>query len=151
MELGEFLQESTFPSLSLFADAGNDAIHVNGASIPLACMMAARRFFDRPGNMLVVAKDFKSAETWMENLQSLIGEDFVRFFPSIGLKPYEQKVPFEGVVEERLKFFRGHPHGVAIDVDKHLMRVAVADRIACRDERDRLRDDFLVRLDSREQ
>ena len=111
MELSEFLQERNFPSLSLFADAGNEAIHVNGASIPLASMMAARRFFDKPGNMLVVAKDFKSAETWMENLQSLIGEDFVRFFPSIGLKPYEQKVPFEGVVEERLKFFRdaGNP------------------------------------------
>ena len=118
MELGEFLQESTFPSLSLFADAGNEAIHVNGASIPLASMMAARRFFDRPGNMLVVAKDFKSAETWMENLQSLIGEDFVRFFPSIGLKPYEQKVPFEGVVEERLKFFRdaGNPQKPIVGV-----------------------------------
>ena len=111
MELYEFLQEKDFPSLSLFADAGDEAIHVNGASIPLASMMAARRFFDKPGNMLVVAKDFKSAETWMENLQSLVGEDFVRFFPSIGLKPYEQKVPFEGVVEERLKFFRdaGNP------------------------------------------
>ena len=111
MTLQEFVQESRIGSLTLFADAENEAIHVNGASIPLASMMVARRFYDVPGPILVLAKDFKSAEVWMENLQSLVGEDFVRFFPSIGLKPYEQKTPFEGVVEERLKFFRdaGNP------------------------------------------
>jgi 1-deoxy-D-xylulose-5-phosphate reductoisomerase len=75
MTLQEFIQEIPAGSLSLFADAGNEAIHVNGASIPLASVMVAKRFFDRPGNMLVVAKDFKSAEVWMENLQSLVGED----------------------------------------------------------------------------
>ena len=124
MTLQEFIQEIPAGSLSLFADAGNEAIHVNGASIPLASMMVAKRFFDRPGNMLVVAKDFKSAEVWMENLQSLVGEDFVRFFPSIGLKPYEQKVPFEGVVEERLKFFRD-----VGDVQKPIVAVCAVDAL----------------------
>lgn len=104
--LQEYLQDRLPETLSLFADAGNEAIHVNGATIPVACMMAARRFYCEPGNMLVLAKDFKTAEVWVENLQSLVGEEYVRFFPSIGLKPYEQKVPFEGVLEERLKFFR---------------------------------------------
>ena len=102
----EFLQDREAPSISLFADAGKEAIHVNGATIPVASMMVARRFFTAPSPILVVAKDFKSAEVWMENLRSLVGEDFVRFFPSIGLKPYEHKVPFEGVLEERLRFFR---------------------------------------------
>jgi len=106
MTLQEFVQDSAIRTLSLFAETGKEAIHVNGASIPLASMMVARRFFEVPGSMLVLAKDFKSAEIWMENLQSLIGDEFVRFFPSIGLKPYEQKTPFEGVIEERLKFFR---------------------------------------------
>lgn len=109
--LQEYLQDSLPESLSLFANAEAEALHVNGATIPVACMMAARRFFCKPCNMLVVAKDFKSAEVWVENLQSLVGEEFVRFFPSLGLKPYEDKTPFEGVLEERLKFFRdvGNP------------------------------------------
>ena len=102
----EYLQNPVPRTLDLFAEAGNEAIHVNGATVPVASMMVARRFFTEPGNILVVARDFKSAEAWMENLQSLLGEDFVRFFPSIGLKPYEQKVPFDGVLEERLRFFK---------------------------------------------
>ena len=87
MTLQEFIQDSSFQSLSLFSDAAGEAIHVNGASVPLASMMVAQRFFNRPGPILVVARDYRSAEIWMENLQSLVGEDFVRFFPSIGLKP----------------------------------------------------------------
>lgn len=126
--LQEYLQERSSSTLSLFSDVGNEAIHVNGATIPLACMMAARRFFCNPENMLVVARDFKSAEIWVENLQSLVGEEFVRFFPSIGLKPYEQKVPFEGVLEERLRFFKdaGNPQKPIVTVcplDAFLMRL----------------------------
>ena len=128
MTLQEFVQESRTRALTLFSDAGSEAIHVNGASIPLASMMVARRFYEVPGPVLVIAKDFKSAEIWMENLQSLIGEDFVRFYPSLGLKPYEQKTPFEGVIEERLKFFRdaGDPQKpiVAVcPVDAFLMKL----------------------------
>ena len=124
MDLQEFIQDCRIPSLSHFADAGREAIHVNGASVPLASMMVAQRFFEKPGPVLVVAKDYKSAEVWMENLQSLVGEEFVRFFPSIGLKPYEQKVPFEGVVEERLRFFRD-----AGDVQKPIVAVCPLDAL----------------------
>ncbi|WP_290731834.1 transcription-repair coupling factor [Fibrobacter sp. UBA3629] len=111
MTFQEFIQDSRIPSLSLFADAGKEALHVCGATVPIASMMVAKRFFDNPGPVLVVARDFKSAESWMENLRTLVGDEFVRFFPSIGLKPYEQKEPFEGVLEERLRFFRdaGNP------------------------------------------
>ena len=126
----EYLQNPVPRTLSLFAEAGDEAVHVNGATVPMAAMMVARRFFTDPGNILVVAKDFKSAEVWMENLQSLVGEDFVRFFPSIGLKPYEQKVPFEGVLEERLRFFKdsGNPEKPLVAVcslDALLMRLPV--------------------------
>ena len=124
----EYLQNPVPRTLNLFAEAGGEAVHVNGATVPMAAMMVARRFFTDPGNILVVAKDFKSAEVWMENLQSLVGEDFVRFFPSIGLKPYEQKVPFEGVLEERLRFFKdaGNPEKPLVAVcslDALLMRL----------------------------
>ena len=36
MTLQEFIQDSSFQSLSLFSDAAGEAIHVNGASVPLA-------------------------------------------------------------------------------------------------------------------
>lgn len=104
--LQEYLLDSLPESLALFANAGHEAIHINGTTIPMASMMVAGRFLATPENILVVSKDYKSAEVWVENLQSLVGEDYVKFFPSIGLKPYEQKVPFDGVLEERLKFFR---------------------------------------------
>jgi transcription-repair coupling factor (superfamily II helicase) len=103
--LQEFIQDSLPGTLSAFANVGKESLHVCGASIPMASMMVAGRFLDVPENILVVSKDYKSAEIWMENLQGLVGEENVLFYPSIGLKPYEQKVPFEGVLEERLKFF----------------------------------------------
>ncbi len=110
LTISEFLQENSFPAISLFENADNEAIHVNGASVPLASMMVANRFLKSPQNILVIAKDYRSAEVWVENLESMVGEEFVRFFPSLGLKPYEIKVPFEGVLEERLKFFRDISH-----------------------------------------
>ena len=109
--LTEYLQVTSTPALSLFEGLEGQALHVNGATIPMAAMMVANRFLKAPQQILVVAKDYKSAEIWVENLESMVGEDFVRFFPSIGLKPYELKVPFDGVLEERLKFYR--------DVAKH--------------------------------
>lgn len=126
--LQEFLQDPLCESLSLFANAGREAIHVNGATVPMASMMVARRFYETPENILVVTKDYKSAEVWIENLQTLVGEEFVHFFPSIGLKPYEQKVPFDGVLEERLKFFKevglGDKPTVAVcPLDAFLMRL----------------------------
>ncbi|MCF0222321.1 MAG: transcription-repair coupling factor [Fibrobacter sp.] len=104
--LSEFLTFTNSPSLNLFQKVQGEAIHVNGTSVPLASMMVAARFLKNPSPILVVARDYRSAESWVENLESMVGENFVRFFPSIGLKPYEKKIPFEGVVEERLKFFR---------------------------------------------
>ena len=104
--LSEFLQESASGSIALFDGVDSGSLHVCGASVPMLAMAVASRFLKRPEPVLVVAKDYRSAEVWVENLESLVGEDFVRFFPSLGLKPYESKVPFEGVLEERLKFFR---------------------------------------------
>ncbi|OWV24444.1 transcription-repair coupling factor [Fibrobacter sp. UWB2] len=128
LTISEFLQENSFPAISLFENVDNEAIHVNGASVPLASMMVANRFLKSPQNILVIAKDYRSAEVWVENLESMVGEEFVRFFPSLGLKPYEIKVPFEGVLEERLKFFRDVSHTekpfvVVCPLDAFLMKL----------------------------
>lgn len=126
--IAEFLKETSIETLGLFEGVDSGSIHVNGATIPLISMMVANRFLKRPEPVLVVAKDYRSAEVWVENLESLLGEDFVRFFPSLGLKPYELKVPFEGVLEERLKFFRDIarkdiPHVVVCPIDSLMMKL----------------------------
>lgn len=126
--LSDFLTFSSSPSLNLFQKVQGEAIHVNGATIPMAAMMVATRFQKKPEHILVVAKDYRSAEVWVENLESMLGEEYVRFFPSVGLKPYEKKVPFEGVLEERLKFFRDLEMGDSVFVtvcplDCFLMRL----------------------------
>lgn len=127
-KISEFLQDNSFETLSLFEGVDSGSIHVNGASIPLVSMMVASRFMKRPAPVLVVAKDYRSAETWVENLESVVGEEYVRFFPSLGLKPYELKHPFEGVLEERLKFFRDvsraqYPLIVVCPIDALLMKL----------------------------
>lgn len=125
--LSEFLTFSHSESLNLFNKVESGAIHVNGATVPAASMMVASRFLKKPGPILVVTRDYKSAESWVENLEGLLGENFVRFFPSIGLKPYEKKIPFEGVLEERLKFFRDiesdTPFVTVCPLDALLMRL----------------------------
>jgi len=125
--LSEFLSFTRSESLNLFNKVEGSAIHVNGATVPAAAMMVATRFLKKPGPILVVARDYKSAETWVENLEGLLGESFVRFFPAIGLKPYEKKVPFEGILEERLKFFRDmegdNPFVTVCPLDSFLMRL----------------------------
>ncbi len=126
--LSEFLTFVNAPSLSLFLKVQGESIHVNGASLPAASMMVAARFQKHPEHILVIAKDYKSAEAWVENLESMVGEDFVRFLPSVGLKPYEKKVPFEGILEERLKFFRDIEKGespfiTVCPLDAFLMRL----------------------------
>ncbi|PWJ67087.1 MULTISPECIES: transcription-repair coupling factor [unclassified Fibrobacter] len=126
--LSEFLTFTHSPSLSLFKNVQGESIHVNGTTIPVAAMMVAVRFQQKPEHILIIAKDYKSGESWVENLESMVGEDFVRFLPSIGLKPYEKKVPFEGVLEERLKFFRDlerneSPFITVCPLDAFLMRL----------------------------
>ncbi|MCF0224069.1 MAG: transcription-repair coupling factor [Fibrobacter sp.] len=126
--LSEFLTFAQAHSLNIFQKAKGETVHVNGASIPLCSMMVATRFLKRPEHILVVAKDYKSSETWVENLESMVGESFVRFFPSLGLKPYEKKSPFEGVIEERLRFFRDlescqNPFITVCPLDAFLMRL----------------------------
>ncbi|WP_407456581.1 transcription-repair coupling factor [Fibrobacter sp.] len=125
--LSEFITFARAESLNLFSKAEGEAIHINGATVPAAAMMVAARFLKKPNPILVVSRDYKSAETWVENLEGLLGESFVRFFPAIGLKPYEKKVPFEGVLEERLKFFRdmegANPFITICPLDSFLMRL----------------------------
>ncbi len=127
MNLSEFLFQNNMGALETWAGYSEGMLHVRGLGLSAVAMMAATRFLKTPKNTLVLVSDYRQGELWVENLESLVGEESVRFFPSLGLKPYEQKLPFEGVLEERLRFFRDvaskDPLMVVCPLDSFLMRL----------------------------
>jgi len=74
---------------------------VSGLSIPSQSLLVAREYLQGQ-SILLVAQDARAAELWRENLEGIVGEDAVLSFPAWGQHPYENKDPFEGVLEERL-------------------------------------------------
>lgn len=106
LEFPEFLSAENLGQLSAFAELRSGMLHVEGMTPASSAMMVADRFCKFPQSILVVVDDYRTGEVWMQNLQSLCGDKNVHFFPSLGLKPYEAKVPFAGILEERLKFFK---------------------------------------------
>ena len=106
LEFPEFLSAENLGRLSAFAELRSGMLHVEGMTPASSAMMVADRFCKFPQSILVVVDDYRTGEVWMQNLQSLCGDKNVHFFPSLGLKPYEAKVPFAGILEERLKFFK---------------------------------------------
>lgn len=106
LEFPEFLSAENLGQLSAFAELRSGMLHVEGMTPASSAMMVADRFCKFPQSILVVVDDYRTGEVWMQNLQTLCGEKNVHFFPSLGLKPYEAKVPFAGILEERLKFFK---------------------------------------------
>ena len=106
LEFPEFLSSENLGQLSAFAELRSGMLHVEGTTPASSALMVADRFCKYPQSILVVVDDYRTGEIWMQNLQSLCGEKNVHFFPSLGVKPYEAKLPFAGILEERLKFFK---------------------------------------------
>lgn len=105
IDFSEFLSSKDLGQFSAFSELSSGTLHVEGLSAAAAALMVADRFLKYPESILVVVSDYREGEVWMRNLQSLCGEENVRFVPSLGIKPYEAKRPFDGVLEERLRFF----------------------------------------------
>lgn len=130
-EFPEFLQSNPLGRLSAFAELRSGMLHAEGLLPSAAAMMVASRFLGYPESVVVVVEDYRAGELWTENLQCLCGESNVFFFPSLGLKPYEAKVPFDGIREERMKFFRAsrrrRPFIVVCPVDSLLLRLPSPD------------------------
>lgn len=124
----QFLQESSLETLNIWDHhPSKGVLHVSGLNLSAESIIIASRFLKNPENIVIVTKDYKSSEEWLANLSSLVSEENIRFFPSIGLKPYEEKVPFDGVLEERLLFFRdiqtSGPLIVICPIDALLMKL----------------------------
>ena len=127
MNFPEFLSETSLGRLSQWSELSRGTLRVSGLGISAVALMVADRFLKHPRTTLVLVRDYREGEFWMENLGNIAGEDSVRFFPSPGLKPYERKLPFDGVMEERLRFFKevggSRPFIVVCPLDSFLMRL----------------------------
>lgn len=125
--LSEFLQTETFDSFKIWTEAKSGAVHVSGLNEGAAAVLVASRFLQNPEPTVLIARDYRTAEVWIENLEASLGKDSVRFLPGIGLKPYEEKVPFDGVLEERLRFFAdfddGTPRILVCPLDSLLLKL----------------------------
>ena len=86
----QFLQESSLETLNIWDHhPSKGVLHVSGLNLSAESIIIASRFLKNPENIVIVTKDYKSSEEWLANLSSLVSEENIRFFPSIGLKPYE--------------------------------------------------------------
>ncbi len=133
LEFSEFLSAADLGRLSAFSKLAKGALHVEGLSGAASALAVAERFFKYPQSILVVTEDYRKGELWLQNLQSLCGADNVCFFPSLGIKPYDSRIPFDGVLEERLRFFkmsrRKAPFIAVCPLDSFLLRLAPADSL----------------------
>lgn len=128
----QFLQETSLEALNAWDNhPAKGALHVSGLNLSAQSILIASRFSKKPENIVIVTKDYKSSEEWISNLVSLLPEESIRFFPSLGLKPYEEKIPFDGVLEERLLFFKEvqskNPIIIVCPIDALLMKLPTPD------------------------
>lgn len=124
--LKEFLLSAEIPSFAEWENANSGTFHLSGLTPPSASMLVAKRFLFQNKNTLIIVKDYRSAETWLEHLEAFVDKDDLLFLPAIGLKPYEEKIPFDGLLEERLRFFvhvEEKPHLVICPLDSLLTRL----------------------------
>ena len=124
--LKEFLLSAEIPSFAEWENAKSGTFHLSGLTPPSASMLVAKRFLFQNKNTLIIVKDYRSAETWLEHLEAFVDKDDLLFLPAIGLKPYEEKIPFDGLLEERLRFFvhvEEKPHLVICPLDSLLTRL----------------------------
>src|SRR5690554_940257 len=103
----DFLKETTNEALNpLFEHPKTGALHISGLNIAAKSTLLASHFLKSYENILLITEDYKNAEEWFNNLSAVLPENQVFFFPPLGLKVYEEKKPFEGVLEERLLVFK---------------------------------------------
>ena len=130
LDFSDFFSSQNLGGLSAFSEWRSGMLHVEGLSPAAEALMVADRFAKYPQSILVVVDDYRNGEIWMQNLQSLCGEDNVRFFPALGIKPYEAKLPFGGILEERLRFFKAaagkKPFVAVCPIDSFLLRMPSA-------------------------
>lgn len=113
------LEKGAFP-------LGDGVNMVSGLTLPAQALQVARDFLAGQ-HVLVVCQDTRSAESWIENLEGILGEAAVLSYPAWGLHPYEEKEPFGGILEDRLgvllRLRKGDPCVVVATLESLLYRL----------------------------
>ncbi len=133
------------------ADEGLPAGRATGLVGSSRAALAAALSEDLPAPVLVVASTAEAAETWLGDLETLLGEGAVGLYPQWEVLPYEERAPQREIEGLRLEFLAGLLEGTItvgvttarallrrvlapVALESRLLRLAVGERM----ERDRL-------------
>ncbi|HSQ41666.1 MAG TPA: transcription-repair coupling factor [Fibrobacteraceae bacterium] len=120
--LRNFLLEFGIPGFPHVEPARGALPMVSGCTPSAQALWVAREFL-AGHSVLVVCSDMRSAEQWTANLEGILGEDDVRLFPGLGIKPFEAKEPFGANLEDRLDVFLRLRSGMPLVVVAPLVAV----------------------------
>ena len=112
--LSDFLQSEDLGSLdSLDFPQTGDVLHTNNLGISAQALWASARFLKKLKPILIIAKEQKNIDLWLENLSEQIDE---RDLLSLPVSKDDNKARFfSGILEEKLKFIQ-NANGVKIVV-----------------------------------
>lgn len=109
-----------------FLVPGEGVQMVSGLSLPAQALLVAKDFLSGH-HVVLVCQDTRAAESWIENLEGILGESAVCSYPSWGLHPYEEKEPFGSILEDRLgvllRLRQGEPCVVVATLESLLYRL----------------------------
>lgn len=110
--LNDLLQSHAFPSLESPRPLHGEPLHIAGLEGSAISAFLAAQFLreqdsktKKPGQILYLAPDAKTAEMVAEDLEGWLGDEAVIQFPGLDLKPYEWRHPFGHLLEQRLSAF----------------------------------------------
>ncbi|MDR0516638.1 MAG: transcription-repair coupling factor [Fibromonadaceae bacterium] len=102
--LTQFLTEESIPILDSLHFPKNGVLHYSNLGVPAQALWASSKFLKEQKPILIIAKNQKSLDSWLENLSGLLDEwDLL----SLPVAKDESKFRiFSGILEERLKFIQ---------------------------------------------
>ncbi len=115
--LSELLETSTFPRFKTFLENESSSVASGVYSQPLAAL-AAHAFHQlskKKKSVVLIVQSPKEVEIVLGDLKQWLPDEQVHYFPSLNLEPYEWRLPFGHIIEQRLSsfhYFLGGNHGV---------------------------------------
>lgn len=105
LELKDFISQTEFSVFQTIETSAEKAPYISGLSDSAKALYIAQRVLRSSGCKMVICNSALQAELILEDLSSMLGDDKVQLFPSLDLKPYEWKIAYGIVREQRMQVF----------------------------------------------
>ncbi|MDR2581056.1 MAG: transcription-repair coupling factor [Fibromonadaceae bacterium] len=102
--LTQFLTEESIPALDTLQFPQSGVAHCNNLGIPAQSVWAARQFLKNEKPILIITKNQKTLDSWLENLSGQIDELDLLSLP-ISKDENKSRI-FSGILEEKLRFIQ---------------------------------------------